>query len=68
MASLAYHAKTHWIGPVMGFGVLSAGAQMGATLAMSYSLDCHREVRFLFLSSFTIMIRGFADNHSSLAS
>ena len=29
-----------------GFGVLSAGAQMGATLAMAYSLDCHKEVCF----------------------
>jgi hypothetical protein len=26
----------------VGFGVLSAGAQMGATLAMAYSLDCHK--------------------------
>jgi hypothetical protein len=43
-ASLTYHVKTHWAGPIVGFGILSAGAQMGATLAMAYSLDCHKEV------------------------
>lgn len=47
IASLMYQAKTHWAGPIVGFGVLSAGAQMGATLAMAYSLDCHKEVIFL---------------------
>lgn len=45
IASLTYQAKTHWAGPIVGFGILSAGAQMGATLAMAYSLDCHKEVR-----------------------
>ena len=44
ISSLTYRAKTHWTGPIVGFGVLSAGAQMGATLAMAYSLDCHKEV------------------------
>ena len=44
VASLTYQTKTHWVGPIFGFGVLSAGAQMGATLAMSYSLDSHKEV------------------------
>lgn len=44
MAGLTYHYQTHWAGPIVGFGVLSTGAQMGATLAMSYSLDCHKEV------------------------
>ncbi|OKL60813.1 hypothetical protein UA08_03913 [Talaromyces atroroseus] len=43
ISGLTYHYKTHWIGPIVGFGVLSAGAQMGATLAISYSLDCHKE-------------------------
>lgn len=45
MSGLTYHNKTHWAGPIVGFGVLSAGTQMGATLAMSYSLDCHKDVR-----------------------
>lgn len=44
MSGLTYHNKTHWAGPIVGFGILSAGAQMGATLAMSYSLDCHKDV------------------------
>jgi hypothetical protein len=44
MAGLTYKHKTHWAGPIIGFGVLSAGGQMGATLAMSYSLDCHKDV------------------------
>ncbi|KAF8851505.1 MFS general substrate transporter [Acephala macrosclerotiorum] len=48
IASLAYNAKTHWSGPIVGFGILSAGAQMGATLAMAYSLDCHKEVSIIF--------------------
>ncbi|KAL5356427.1 major facilitator superfamily domain-containing protein [Aspergillus floccosus] len=44
IAGLTYHYQTHWAGPIVGFGVLSAGAQMGATLAISYSLDCHKEL------------------------
>lgn len=44
MAGLTYHYHTHWTGPVIGFGVLTAGAQMGVSLSMSYALDCHKEV------------------------
>lgn len=44
ITGVTYHQKTHWLGPVIGYGILSAGAQMGATLAMTYSLDCHKEV------------------------
>ncbi|GES65435.1 MFS general substrate transporter [Aspergillus terreus] len=42
IAGLTYHYQTHWAGPIVGLGVLSAGAQMGATLAITYSLDCHK--------------------------
>ncbi|RHZ49820.1 uncharacterized protein CDV56_100014, partial [Aspergillus thermomutatus] len=38
------YPRTHWAGPVVGFGVLSSGAQMGATLGMTYALDCHKEL------------------------
>lgn len=44
ISGVTYHYKTHWSGPIIGFAVLSAGAQMGATLSMSYALDCHKEV------------------------
>ena len=44
ISGLCLHHSTHWAGPVVGFGILSAGAQMGATLGMSYALDCHREL------------------------
>jgi hypothetical protein len=44
ISGVTYHYKTHWSGPIVGFAVLSAGAQMGATLSMSYALDCHKEV------------------------
>ncbi|KAF7549064.1 hypothetical protein G7Z17_g6655 [Cylindrodendrum hubeiense] len=44
MSGLTYHYNTHWAGPVVGYGVLSAGAQMGVSLSMSYALDCHREL------------------------
>ncbi|KAL3455060.1 major facilitator superfamily domain-containing protein [Aspergillus heterothallicus] len=44
ISGLTYHYQTHWSGPIVGFGVLSAGAQMGATLSMSYALDCHIEL------------------------
>lgn len=44
ITSLTYVHNTHYMGPIVGYGILSAGAQMGATLAMSYSLDCHKEV------------------------
>lgn len=47
MAGVSYHYKTHYMVPVVGFGVLSIGSQMGATLAMSYALDCHKEVSAL---------------------
>lgn len=41
---LAYEHQTHWAVPVIGAGVLSTGAQMGATLGMNYALDCHQEL------------------------
>ncbi|KAF2762902.1 MFS general substrate transporter [Pseudovirgaria hyperparasitica] len=44
ITSLTYTHQTHWIGPLFGIGVFSTGAQMGATLSMSYVLDCHREL------------------------
>lgn len=44
MAGLCLKYQTHWAGPVVGYGVLSAGAQMGATLGMNYAIDCHKEV------------------------
>lgn len=44
LTGLTYQYHTHWMGPVLGFGVLSAGAQMGATLSMSYALDSHKQV------------------------
>ena len=47
MAGLCLKYQTHWAGPVVGFGVLSAGGQMGATLGMNYALDCHKEVMLL---------------------
>lgn len=53
IASLCYERKTHWAGPIVGFGVLSAGAQMGATLAMAYSFDCHKAVCFHLSFSFS---------------
>jgi MFS family permease len=44
MSSLSYQHKTHWAVPIVGFGILSVGGQMGASLAMAYSIDCHKEV------------------------
>ncbi|KIX08806.1 uncharacterized protein Z518_03463 [Rhinocladiella mackenziei CBS 650.93] len=44
MAGLCFTHQTHWAGPVVGIGVLSTGAQMGATLGMNYALDCHKEL------------------------
>ncbi|OQV03399.1 hypothetical protein CLAIMM_08448 [Cladophialophora immunda] len=44
VSALCFHYKTHWIGPIMGYAILSAGGQMGSTLAMSYALDCHKEL------------------------
>lgn len=56
ISGVTYHYKTHWSGPIIGFAVLSAGAQMGATLSMSYALDCHKEVRLLTLKSLNRVI------------
>jgi hypothetical protein len=44
MVGLGFHYQIHWALPVVGYGVLSVGSQMGCTLSMSYSLDCHEEV------------------------
>ncbi|KAF4466396.1 Major facilitator superfamily domain general substrate transporter [Fusarium albosuccineum] len=44
MAGLTYHYRTHWIGPIVGFGVLTAGGQVGVSLSMSYALDCHKKL------------------------
>ncbi|KAF4415064.1 MFS general substrate transporter [Fusarium acutatum] len=44
IASLTYHYHTHWVWPVIGLGVLTAGAQIGVSLSMSYALDCHKEL------------------------
>ena len=44
IAGLCFHHQTHWAGPVVGWGILSVGGQMGATLGMNYSLDCHSEL------------------------
>lgn len=50
ITGVTYHLRAHWMAPVVGYGVLSAGAQMGATLSMSYILDSRCQVRFfLFL-------------------
>lgn len=40
----SYAARTHYMVPIFGFGVLSVGTQMGANLAMTYALDCHKEI------------------------
>lgn len=44
ISGITYKYKTHWAGPIVGYGILSAGAQIGATIAISYSLDCHKEL------------------------
>jgi hypothetical protein len=44
IAAPCYAHKTHWIGPIFGFGVLSVGTQMGANLSMTYALDSHKEL------------------------
>lgn len=44
ITALTYHHHTHWIGPIVGLGVISTGAQMGVSLSMSYALDCHKEL------------------------
>jgi hypothetical protein len=44
IAGPCYAHKTHWIGPIFGFGVLSVGSQMGANLSMSYAIDSHKEL------------------------
>ena len=47
-AALAYSHQSHWAAVVVGYGFLSVGTQMGATLAMTYALDCHKEVCHMF--------------------
>lgn len=44
MLALGLQYQAHWAVAIVGLGILSAGTQMGAVLAMSYSLDIHKEV------------------------
>ncbi|KAF2666571.1 MFS general substrate transporter [Microthyrium microscopicum] len=44
IVAVTLNNRSHWSGPAIGLGVLSIGAQMGATLAMAYSLDSHKEL------------------------
>lgn len=44
MTGFMFHHQVKWIGPVIGLGIISTGAQMGATLSMSYALDCHKDL------------------------
>jgi MFS family permease len=60
ISGLTYHYQTHWVGPIVGFGVLSAGAQMGATLAISYSLDCHKELSAEIMVTISCLKSGVA--------
>lgn len=41
---LMLHYQVSWVGPVIGFGIIATGAQMGATLSMSYAIDCHKQL------------------------
>lgn len=42
VATVMYRCETHRARAIIGFGLLSAGIQMGATLATDESLDCQR--------------------------
>lgn len=44
IAAVTYHYQTHYMGPIIGYGIMSVGMQMGATLAMTYAVDCHQDV------------------------
>jgi hypothetical protein len=44
IAGPCYANQTHWIGPAVGFGVLSIGTQVGANLSLTYALDSHKEL------------------------
>lgn len=67
ITGVTYHYHSHWIGPVVGYGVLSAGAQMGATLSMSYALDCHKHVCPTPLDQLLSKKKNLIDNQSQLS-
>jgi hypothetical protein len=60
IAAPSYHYKTHWIGPVVGFGVLSAGAQIGCNISMTYALDCHKELAGELMITISVVKSVFA--------
>ena len=47
IAAVTYNYETHYMGPIVGYGIFSVGGLMGATLAMTYAIDCHQDVRSL---------------------
>lgn len=64
ITSLTYTHKTHYMGPVIGYGIVTAGAQMGAALSMSYSLDCHKEVSWPSGDLAQVYLTSFSPNSS----
>jgi len=60
IAAPCYHNSTHWIGPILGFGVLSITSQMGANLSMTYALDSHKELSGELMVTISVIKSAFA--------
>ncbi|PWY84386.1 MFS general substrate transporter, partial [Aspergillus eucalypticola CBS 122712] len=41
VVALCLHYQTHYMGPIVGFGILTVSNQIGANMGMSYPLDCY---------------------------
>ncbi|KAL4891193.1 MFS general substrate transporter [Aspergillus ambiguus] len=45
VVALTLHYQTHYMGPIVGFGILTVSNQIGANMGMSYPLDCYPKRR-----------------------
>lgn len=41
VCALCLHYETHYMGPIVGFGIITVSNQIGANIGMSYPLDCY---------------------------
>ncbi|KAJ5783018.1 MFS general substrate transporter [Penicillium paradoxum] len=41
IVALCLHYRVHYMGPIVGFGIITVSNQIGANMGMSYPLDCY---------------------------
>ncbi|KAF9890637.1 hypothetical protein FE257_005768 [Aspergillus nanangensis] len=55
VVALCLHYQTHYMGPIIGFGILTVSNQIGANMGMSYPLDCYPKFSAEVMVSITFL-------------